>query len=75
MIIYYTTGYVVPDTCIAESCHMESPLRESQLPPNLLLILIHASAAGYKRREAIRATWAKEITNKDTSPIQYRYIL
>ena len=72
---YAISGYTVPNTCVATSCRVEPPLDESQLSPNLLLILIHASAERTKLREAIRLTWIKDIINSDELPVQYRYIL
>ena len=71
-IVSTTAAYVVPETCVDESCRLIEPLPQSQLPPNLLLIFIHASVREISRRTAIRDTWAKDITNKDASPIQYR---
>lgn len=68
----YQTGWVLPDTCVNKDCKLSDPLPLSKLSPNLLLVLIHASAGGRDKRDVIRDTWLSGMSNKDNSPIQYR---
>ena len=74
--IFAATPYIVPNTCTASDCHLQDPLPLAKLSPNLLIILIFSnSAAGEAKhqRDAIRATWARDLSNQESSPIHYRY--
>ena len=75
--IFAGTPYIVPSTCTASDCHLQDPLPLAMLSPNLLIILIFSnSAAGEAKhqRNAIRGTWARDLSNQEGSPIHYRYI-
>ena len=67
-----TTGWVPPDTCVAEDCQLQDPLPASTLSPNLLLVLVHASARDRETRDVIRETWLSQYNNQPDAPIQYR---
>jgi hypothetical protein len=45
------------------------------LSPNLLLVLVHASARDKETRDVIRTTWLSQYSNEPNSPIQYRYYI
>ena len=68
-------GWVVPDTCISEDCQVRDPLPMSKLSPNLLLVLIHATARDKETRDSIRDTYASRLANHDDAPIQYRLVV
>lgn len=68
------TGWVPPDTCVAEDCRLQEPLPLSMLSPNLLLVLVHASARDKEVRDSIRETWLSGLSNWPNSPIQYRLV-
>ena len=67
------TGWLAPDTCVAEDCRVKQPLLSAELSPDLLLVLIHSSASGKAVRDAVRQTWVSSLTNERNTPIQYRY--
>lgn len=64
----------MPDTCISEDCQVRDPLPMSELSPNLLLVLIHASAREKETRDAIRETYVSRLANHVDAPIQYRFV-
>lgn len=67
------TGWVPPDSCVAEDCQLQEPLPLSLLSPNLLLVLVHASARDKETRDMIRETWLSGLSNHLNFPIQYRW--
>ena len=74
--IFAATPYIVPNTCTASDCHLQDPLPLEKLSPNLLIILIFSNSAvgeAKHQRDAIRATWARDLSNQEGSPIHYRY--
>ena len=72
LIIIIIVGWVRPDTCTAQDCLLREPLSIQKLSPNLLLVLIHASARNREVRDIIRKTWLVGLANHAYSPIQYR---
>lgn len=79
------SGSLAPElqmvTCSAnDHCYssmQDTALAPSNLSPNLLLILIFSSAVGEEakeKRDAIRATWVKDLSIdlQDSSSIYYR---
>lgn len=71
--MFELVGWAMPNTCISEDCLVRDPLHVTELSPNLLLVLIHASAWNKETRDAIRDTYVSRLANIDGAPIQYRF--
>ena len=67
--LHTCTAHFKASACTESDCSLPAAFS-----PNLLLILIFSSAVGEAKdkREAIRATWASGLTNKEGSNVHYR---
>lgn len=80
--MWYFYGFTGTDTeslwsppASCEHCHVTHPLEFSKLDPDLLMVLIHAKADEWKRREAIRQTWVSDFVGMAHSPVKYRFVV